>query len=66
MVPDVAPTDGVQRHFAPPHVRLVVVGTGVVEVVAGTGVVEVVVGTGVVEVGLQWGQEYMTFLHVSS
>ena len=60
-----------EPQFVPPHVRLAVVGTGVVEVVAGTGVVEVVVGTGVVEVvvvevGLQWGHEYMTFLHVES
>ncbi len=56
MVPDVSPDDGVddalqpEPQFVPPHVRLAVVGTGVVEVVAGTGVVEVVVGTGVVEV----------------
>ena len=51
MVPDVSPDDGMQPEpqFSPPHVRLAVVGTGVVEVVAGTGVVgvrEVVVGVG--------------------
>ena len=56
MLPDVLPDDGVddalqpEPQFVPPHVRLAVVGTGVVEVVVGTGVVEVVVGTGVVEV----------------
>jgi hypothetical protein len=90
MVPDVSPDDGMQPEpqLSPPHVRLAVPGTGVVEVVLGVGVVEVVlgvgvvevvrvvgtgvvevvrvVGTGVVEVGLQWGQEYMTFLHVGS
>ena len=82
MLPDVLPDDGMQPEpqltvcvcvtesstSPPPHVRLAVPGTGVVEVVLGVGVVEVVrvVGTGVVEVGLQWGQEYMTFLHVES
>ena len=41
------PDDGMQPEpqFVPPHVRLAVVGTGVVEVVEGTGVVEVVVGS---------------------
>jgi hypothetical protein len=68
--------------FVPPHASLdmgvvagtgagvveVVLGVGVVEVVLGVGVVEVVlvVGTGVVEVGLQFGHEYMSFLHVLS